>query len=413
MKKIIHFLALSMLVACTSDEALIYEWRGAGRTGIFPETNLLKEWPEKGPSEIWTIDNMGTGYGSPVFADDRFYITGEIDSMTILSCYSLNGKQMWKTILGKEWMKTHPGSRSAPTIVGDLIYTVNGMGNIYCLRRQDGKLIWSESFDNDAHGIPIMHGFTEAPVIDGDKVFWVPGGSKMNVVALNRFSGETIWSSEGFNERSGYNQGNLIQLPSRNIFVTFSAYHLMGFDSENGKMLWSHEQDNIAPGDRKLGLGDTHSNSVIFSDGAIYYAAGDGNCGVRLNLAPDGAGITEVWRNKDLDSFMGGIVKIGNYIYGGGTAKPELLAVDAVTGQNADSLRIGSGAIIAADDMIYYYSQKGEMNLVSYDEGKMNVVSSFKITRGTNQHFAHPVIYRGILYQRHGNVLMAYDIREK
>ena len=58
---------------------------------------------------------------------------------------------------------------------------------------------------------------------------------------------------------------------------------------------------------------------------SIYYAAGDGNCGVKLKLSDDGTKITEVWRNKSFDSFMGGIVKIGNYMYGSGTVKPELL----------------------------------------------------------------------------------------
>jgi hypothetical protein len=38
---------------------------------------------------------------------------------------------------------------------------------------------------------------------------------------------------------------------------------------------------------------------------------------------------------------------------------------------------------------------------------------SFKVNAGTKEHFSHPVIHMGVLYIRHGNVLMAYDIREK
>jgi outer membrane protein assembly factor BamB len=78
-----------------------------------------------------------------------------------------------------------------------------------------------------------------------------------------------------------------------------------------------------------------------------------------------------------------------------------------------DSLRVGSGAIITADNMIYYYTQKGDMMLISYDNGKIEKVSSFKITKGTSQHFSHPVIYKGVLYQRHGSVLMAFNIRKE
>ena len=108
---------------------------------------------------------------------------------------------------------------------------------------------------------------------------------------------------------------------------------------------------------------------------------------------------------------MGGIVKIGNYLYGSGTTKKQLKAINATTGELTDSLKVGSGAVIAADDMLYYYNQRGELKLLSYHEGKMKEVSSFKITKGTKEHFAHPVIYRGVLYQRRGNTLMAFDIK--
>jgi hypothetical protein len=105
-------------------------------------------------------------------------------------------------------------------------------------------------------------------------------------------------------------------------------------------------------------------------------------------------------------------VKIGDYIYGSGTVKPELRSINASTGILADSLKIGSGAIIAADNMLYYYTQKGDMMLLSYDQGKIEKVSSFRIKKGTLQHFSHPVIHNGVLYQRHGNTLMAFDIQK-
>jgi hypothetical protein len=87
------------------------------------------------------------------------------------------------------------------------------------------------------------------------------------------------------------------------------------------------------------------------------------------------------------------------------------MSVNAESGEVTDSIRIGFGAIINADDMLYYYSSKGNMVLLSYNNGKMNEVSSFKITKGNNHHFSHPVINKGLLYIRHGDALMAYDIK--
>jgi outer membrane protein assembly factor BamB len=413
MKKTFILFTLFLLLSSSSGRIHINEWRGPGRGGIYNESNLLKSWPAEGPKELWSIGNIGNGFVSPVFTNESFYITGEIDSIEILFCFNLKGEIQWQTTLGKAWTKTFAGSRSAPTIIDNLIYVGTGMGNLFCLSRSGGKVLWSKNLKTDFNGALPLHGHSESALIQDEKIFWNAGGTHNNVVALNRFNGNLIWSSEGFGERSAYNSPKLIALPGRKILVTFSAYHLMGFDIMTGDLLWSQEQDNFTPEKRTPGNGDSHSNTVLYDNGSVYYAAGDGNGGVKLRLSDNGTRITEVWRNSGFDSFMGGILKIGDYLYGSGTAKPELRSVSASTGVLTDSLRIGSGAIISADNMLYYYTQKGDMILLSCNKGKIEKVSSFRIKEGTLQHFSHPVIHKGVLYQRHGNVLMAFDIRKK
>jgi outer membrane protein assembly factor BamB len=405
---------LLLLLSCSTSQPEIHEWRGAMRSGVYNDTGLLTSWPEAGPRELWTVDSLGRGYGSPTFVEDRFYITGEVDSMALLYCYDLDGKRLWQVTLGREWTTSFPGSRSAPTIVDDLIYIGTGMGNLNCLNRDDGSVVWSKDFMADFQGVYPLHGHSEAAVIWKDRVFWNSGGEIHNVEALDRFTGELLWSNPGFGERSAYNPGKLIEHHNSAIYVTFSAFHMMGFDAKTGELLWSQEQDVYTAKEReKIGIGDTHANSVIYSDGSIFYAAGDGNGGVRLNLSEDGSEITQVWRNPGFDSFMGGIVKIGNYMYTCGSTTQYLKSIDANTGVLRDSLKIGQGAVISADQKLYYYNQRGHMYLISCDEGKMKEVSSYKITEGTGHHFSHPVIYGGVLYQRRGEALMAYDIKER
>jgi outer membrane protein assembly factor BamB len=407
------FLALIFSSSPAPDRNAVYEFRGKGRTGIYQESNLLKAWPAEGPKEIMVVDNIGNGYVSPIFTNDGFFISGEIDSMCILFSFNFKGEKLWQTTLGKEWIGQYPGSRCAPTIVGENIYIGTGMGNLYCLNRKNGKIIWSKDFVKDFGGVLPLFGYSEAALIDGDMVFWTPGGKMNNVVALNRFNGKLIWSNKGFGEPSAYNPGKLISLPSRNILVTFSMYHMMGFDTKTGQLLWSHEQDNYPLEKRGPGYGDTHSNAVIYEDRVIWYVEGDGNCAVRLNLSPDGTRITEVWRNKGFDSYMGGVIKSGNYLYCGAVVRPQLVSINATTGLLVDSIKTATGAIISADNMLYYYNQKGELMLLSFDQGKIQLVSSFRVKKGTLQHFSHPVINNGVLYQRHGKMLMAYDIKNK
>ena len=411
MRNLILLLFLFILFSCSTDKNKINEWRGEGRTGIYDESNLLKEWPPEGPDELWSIDSLGNGFGSPVFAGEQFFITGEIDSMAVLYCFDLDGDKQWHTELGADWVVNFPGSRSAPTVASDMIYAGSGLSSLFCVDRKNGDILWSKNFGNNPDSVHGRFGHAEAALIEDEKVFWTAGRPEHNVVAINRYTGDFIWTNKGLGEAFAYNSPKLIKLSQRSIMVTFSAYHLMGFDTQSGELLWSHEQDKYAPDMKAQGYGDIHANTVLYDEGSIYYAAGAGNGGVKLELSEDGSNITEVWRNPDFDSFMGGIVKIGNYLYGSGTTKKQLKAIDASSGQLTDSLKVGSGAVIAADDMLYYYNQKGELKLLSYNEGKMQEISSFKVTKGTKEHFAHPVIYRGVLYQRRGTMLMAYDIK--
>jgi len=203
-------------------------------------------------------------------------------------CFDLDGELKWKQDFGNEWAKHYPGSRSAPIVVDDLIYVNSGAGTISCLNREDGTLIWQKHYVKDFDAIFPMHGFSEAPGVSGNKVICTPGGKKHNVVALNRFTGDIIWCCKGMSERMGYNPGNIIKLPDRKIYVTFTAYHMLGIDVENGELLWTQLQDNTPVEKREPGVGDTHSNNVIFENGFIYYAAGDGNRGVKLKLSDDG-----------------------------------------------------------------------------------------------------------------------------
>jgi len=404
---IFSLLALSLLAQADA------QFRGLKRDGVFVEKNLLSSWPAEGPALLWSNTEIGNGYGPPAITSDRVYVTGEVDSAAYLFAFDLKGKLIWKSAFGNEWVVSYPGSRSTPTVVGDLIYVCSGLGNLYCLNVKDGSQKWTVNMLKDLKGRFTLFGHAESPLIDGDQIFLTPGGIDNNVVSLNRFTGKLNWACKGFGEVPGYNSPVLISLPALKILVTFSAYHLMGIDAQTGTLLWSHEQVNVPPADRKPGMGDTHSNSAYYEDGYLYYIAGDNNCGTKLKLLADGKKITQIWNNKAVDNYMGGFIKIENRIYTGSESKRTLICADANTGQVIDSLKIGSGSIALADNLLYYYNQRGEMNLVKPGKDKMELISKFKITAGTKEHFSHPVIKDGVLYIRRGKAFLAFDIRKK
>jgi outer membrane protein assembly factor BamB len=382
----------------------VLQWRGADRTGFYHETNLLKSWPASGPALLWEFDSLGAGYGSPVITPSAIYVNGEIDTISYLFALDRSGKFLWKAPIGREWTQNYPGSRNTPTLVDDLIYVTTGMGTVACLEAKTGKKRWSVDMVLDFHAPMTRFGFSESLVVSGNNVFCSPGSADTNVVALDRFTGKIMWICKGLGQMTSYCSPAIIKLPEREILVTFSKSALLGIDAADGTLLWSHQQD---------GEGDVHINTPLFENGFIYYITGDGNGSVKLKLSADGKEITEVWRNGACDNTMGGFIKFNDYIYTASYGSRQWYSLDANTGKIADSVKFDKGVTIFADGMLYCYNEKGQLGLFRPEGPKILAVSSFKVTRGTKAHYAHPVICQGILYVRHGRSLMGYDVRMK
>ena len=398
------YMTLILIISPNGNAQEVLQWRGADRSGNYPGTNLLKSWPEGGPSLLWEFDGLGNGYSSPVITSKNIFICGEVDTVEYLFSLDRSGKYLWKSEIGREWMLNYPGSRSTPTVVDDLIYVSTGLGKVACLEVQTGREKWSVDMIKDFHAKNITFGFSEALFVDGDKVFCTPGNTDTNVVALDRFTGKILWICPAVGERASYCSPLLIRLPQRNILVTFTGHALLGIDTKDGKLLWSHKQDSE---------GDVHVNTPLFENGHIYYVTGDGNGTVKLKLSDDGTAISEIWRNKESDNTMGAFIKKGDFIYSSSYGRRNYYSQETTTGKIVDSLKFDRGTINYSDGMLYLYNEKGQVGLVKPDGPKMELISSFKLTRGTKAHFSHPVFNDGIMYIRHGKSLMAYDIRDE
>lgn len=392
--------------ACTQQANDVAQWRGENRDGIYNGNNLLKSWPKDGPELVWEYEGIGHGYGSPVVSNDKLFVNGEIDSISYLFAFDLAGKLLWKSANGNEFMgegfaASFPGARSTPTIFNELAYTSSGLGRLACYDVATGIEKWNADMMKDFDGKPNYFGFAESPVLTDDKVFFLPGGKDTNIVALNRFTGETIWISKALSDTVSYNSPIIIDLATRKLLVTFTLHNLLGLDANTGELLWSHAQ--------KVTKFNQPSNTPIYKDGHIYYAQADGNGIVKLKLAADGTSVEQVWRVDDESSTFKGFLIKDQTLYAS-NSKVRLKGFNIATGNETDSLRIKGGTLITADDMLYCYSESGTINLIS-NRDSLQVVNKFKIKKGTKEHFSTPVIKNGVLYVRHGNVLMAYNIK--
>jgi outer membrane protein assembly factor BamB len=405
MKKAIHLVFLLLLSwPLFIDAQTPTKWRGPYQNGFYPETGLLKEWPDQGPAIKWHYDELGEGYSSPAFANDRIYISGMEGTLGYVYSLTMEGKLIWKAPYGREFHTSYPGSRSTPVIAGDYLYMLSGLGQLTCMSSLSGRLHWQKHLFKDFDGRSIQWGLNETVVIDGDRLICTPGGRRYNIIALNRFDGNLIWSSRGLGEESSYCTPLMVNLEDRKLLVTHTEKHILGLDADNGNVLWSHPHTNTY---------NIHPNTPIFYDNAVFCFSGYGQGGVLLQLNNDGSSITKQWFCETLDSRMGGAVLIDERIYGSGDRNREWQCVDWRTGNVLyESKEIGNGVVITAEGLLYLYSQRGELALVNPAPNGFEIISEIRVSLGSGQHWAHPVIHEKTLYVRHGDTLIAYNIRE-
>jgi len=378
-------------------------WRGPEANGIYPGTGLLKTWPAAGPDIIWSYAQLGQGHSSAVASGEFIYSSGMIDGTGYLFKLKLNGELVYKKQYGPEFTQSFYGTRGTPVITVGKIYLLSGYGVLYCLKESDGSLVWKQDLVSKFGGDTITWGYNETPVVDGDKIYCTPGGEKNSVIALNRNTGSLIWSCPGKKELSAYCTPLLFVHNGRKILATHTTSHLLGIDAQTGLLLWSHPQAN---------QWSVHANTPVYHEGGLFYFSGYGQGSGRLNLSPDGSKVSLAWENKTMDSRMGGAVVVDGYIYGSGDNSREWKCINWKTGENTyDSTNLAKGVVIYADDMLFCYSEKGELAMAKADPSKFEIAGKTKVTLGSEQHWAHPVIYRGVLYLRHGSALIAYKIK--
>lgn len=404
---------LFIIVSVSMAYSQLYEWRGPERSGIYNESGLLKKWPEGGPVLLWEALNMGDGYSSPVITSDAIYITGRRDSSDVLTALTLDGKVKWDVIYGKAWMKNHTGSRCTPTYYNGDIFLISGSGDIACVG-SNGKLKWSKNHYSLYESKPIMFGISESPLVVDNMVIASPGGKKASLVAFNISDGKVLWETEPLNQEPQYVNPKLVTHAGKKMIVTVMGEDIIAVNAKDGKIMWkvAYSAINAAEGRARK----NHAITPVYRDGHILIANGYNWVALKLKLSADGNSVETVWENRNFDPQHGGVVLLGNYIYGANhqsNPSDTWICVDWTTGKTLWTQKWYSrGSIISADGMLYLFEEKsGHVALVRADPSKLDIVSEFQITKGEGPFWAHPVINQGKLYIRHGNALMAYNIK--
>lgn len=413
MKKLLILLAILNGMNLMSQDA---QWRGPDRTGIYPDTGLIKNWPEAGPVLVMKVDGLGDGLSSAVEHEGVIYVTGKKDTLDYLSAINATGSILWQVPYGKAWYKSYSGSRCTPTVEEDRVYVVSGSGRLACLDAASGNERWSVEVDQVYEAQYHLFGLAESPLIVDDMVISIPGGKKTTAVAFNKYTGEPMWQSEPIDGRRSYASPILYEHNSIRLILGFTSKDLIAIDPADGTIAWTYPYFKHSVENNVEEIGINMTNTPLFRENEIFITSGYNCPSVMLTLEEDGKSVSEKWINPTFDNHHHGVVLVDGYLYGSNFYHNRFgkwVCVDWETGEIMYLTEWkNKGSMIFADGLLYVYEEKsGFVGLVEPDPDKgFVVVSSFQNKEGKGPHWAHPSIYGGKLMIRHGEVLQVYDI---
>jgi outer membrane protein assembly factor BamB len=396
------------------------QFRGPKRDGVSTDKNLLKSWPDKGPPLAWKAEGVGEGFSSVAIAGDKVVTMGDVkDSCYVFGVDRGTGKMLWEAKVGAGGGGGgYPGPRCTPTIDGDSVYAIGQHGDFVCVGLADGKEKWRVNLAKDFKGSSGGWQYSESPLVDGDKVVCTPGGSESLMLALNKKTGKVEW--KGFTpdgESAGYSSIMISNAGGTKQYVTLTSKSVVSFNANTGKLLWRYGSEGS-----KFNGNTANIPTVVLLDdpNRIFAAAGYGRGGGLVQLVSAGGKINtkEVYWNKELKNKHGGVIRVGDHLYGDSDDSGQIWCADAKTGKvkwtrEDNSKGGGSASLTYADGMLYVRYDNGWVSLVSADPKAYKEISTFRVPNGSGNCWAHPVVVGGKLYLREKDIIWCHDVSAK
>src|SRR5262249_32896755 len=156
--------------------------------GISSETGLLKSWPAGGPTLTWRATGLGGGYSTPSLSNGQlFAMSYRGDDEVVWALDARSGAELWCSRIAQSARVDYgQGSRSTPTVDGDLLYTLGVSGDLVCLEAATGAERWHRNVEKDFGGRRPGWGYSESVLVDGDNVVCTPGSTGGAIVAINK-----------------------------------------------------------------------------------------------------------------------------------------------------------------------------------------------------------------------------------
>ncbi len=413
-------------------------WMGSSRDGVYRETGIIDEVPADGLKVKWRKP-IDRGYAGPAAAAGRVFVfdyqkqSGEsindpgqranLKGKERLTAFdAATGDQLWQHSYDCPYSISYPnGPRCTPTVDGDHVYILGSEGDMNCLRVSDGDVVWTRSLKRDlAAEVPIW-GFAAHPLVDGDLVYTMVGGSGQGIVAFDRKTGEVRWKA--LDAKAGYCPPSIIQAGGTRQLIVFHPEAIESLNPADGSKYWS------------IPIKPSYEMSIArpVVDDNLMYASSIHTEAVLIELASDKPAASERWRGEPKGAVHSGNSTpafVDGVIYGTDCNEGSLIAVSSKDGSRLWEtfeatkpgekrfVKHGTAFItrIGDTDRFLLMSETGDLQIARMTEKGFEDLGRFHVLEPTAECFgrgvvwSHPAYANRTAYIRNDKEIVAVDL---
>jgi outer membrane protein assembly factor BamB len=442
---VITFVVLCFICAMTAQADDWPQWLGPRRDGVWREIGIVEKFPEGGPKVLWRTP-VNSGYCGPAVADGRVFLLDRVagkmperkrgersipqipGNERVLCLDARTGAQVWEHTYESAYRIDYPaGPRATPVVADGRVFALGAMGDLRCLDAASGKLIWAVNFATNFNTEPPIWGWAAHPLLDGERMICLVGGTNSAVVAFDKDTGKELWRALTAHE-IGYAPPVILDIAGSRQLLIWHPDGIAGLEPKSGQALWTHKY----PVDAKPQRPEVTIATPRF-DGRRLFLTQYYKGALMLEVASNPPGAKILWNRhgKIGSDFSDGLHTVmttpvfrDGFIYGV-CGMGEMRCLDAANGDRqwesyaptgGKKAPLSNAFIVAQATRFWIWNDQGELILANMTPKGYEEISRAKLlepqenTRGRDVLWCHPAFANRCAYVHNGKELICVSL---
>ena len=380
------------------------QWGGPHRDFTLDATGLASSWPEEGPPRLWERE-FGEGYSSLLLEEGRLYTMARHgDDEVVLSLDAETGRTLWKRSYAAPYHESQTqqfggGPNATPLIVGDRLVTIGFSSVLHCLDKRDGSVLWSHDLIEKFDGQPLQFGYSSSPLVHDGKIVVLVGGKKHAALGFDPEDGSVVWKSEPLD--ISYGTPLVIDVDGQHQLVFMTPTEVVGLGLDTAGVAWRHPHENQY---------QTNCAGPWWGEDNLLFVSSQGEAGSRtlkLTRRDGKTTVEEVARDKEMKVFHNSLVRLGDWVYAG--SHDSIAAHNIRKGETVWKKEGFTEAnVLLADGKAILLDEEGRLALATLTPEALVVHSSVQLL--DKPAWTPPTLVGTRLYLRDKRRLMALDL---